>query len=184
MIVLRDAIAPASIPDPHQSHGRPHLCLVLQEKPLAVVSGLARGAHPGSPGPSLLPPSTPGHPICPCPRPASPSLYHRVARTATILLLHDVIANGVHIGPQTLGLKDGPFSQVHKESGKSLLARVLDCFPRRQSRTQFDLDQGTEIRDEMLLGAGVSCAQTCDISLVKGVELQDPTLGTERWQTV
>src|SRR5208282_4220571 len=95
-----------------------------------------------------------------------------------------IVANRVHERSQALRMQDFSLAQSHIEPDKGLLTHIFDGLSRRQSGTQFYLDQSGEIGAKMLLRAKVSRPQTRNVGFVKGVELQEPAPGSRKWQPV
>ena len=102
--------------------------------------------------------------------------------SAAIVLEQDIVAHGINEGPEAFGLADLALPQGGKNTGESLLPNVFNGLRRVQARAQLQLDQFTEIRNEMLLGSEISGVKTLDIRLVKRLELQESPLADDEWQ--
>jgi hypothetical protein len=96
-----------------------------------------------------------------------------VALRRPVMLQQNVVADGVHESSQPLWLTNATLAaQCDENTGKSLLAHVLDGLRRIQTGTQLQLDQFAEISHEMFLDAEISSTKALDVGLIEGLELQ------------
>src|ERR1700727_2146887 len=95
----------------------------------------------------------------------------------------DVIADGIHERSEALGMQDFSLTQGRIEADKGLLANIFRSLPGLESRAQFDVDQFAEVGAKVLLRTKVSCAQTLNVSFIKGVKLQERPPGVGKWLT-
>jgi hypothetical protein len=88
------------------------------------------------------------------------------------VLQQDVIANGVDVGSEALGLENLSIAQGDEKTGKGFLADIFDGFGRIKAGAQLDFDERAEIGGKMLLRAEVRSPQAAQIGFVKWLELQ------------
>ena len=106
------------------------------------------------------------------------------AHVGAVVLEQNVVANRIHKGAQTLGMKNLPRSEGRIKSGKSFLTDIFDSVGRAQPRSELQMNQFAEINPKMFLRPEVSCSEALDIGFVKGVKLQERPPRVGKWQTV
>jgi hypothetical protein len=91
----------------------------------------------------------------------------------TVMLEEHVIADCVYEGAKAFGLAQGTrFPQACQHACKRLLTHVFDRLRGLKPRTKLQLEQFGEVRNEMLLSAGVPSAEIFDVSRIECMKLQ------------
>lgn len=89
------------------------------------------------------------------------------------MLEENIVADGIDEGSETLGLAQcAGLTQPGKNTGKSLLTHILDSLGRLQPRAEFQMEQLSEIADEVLLGPRVPGTEVFDVSRIECMKLQ------------
>ncbi len=100
-----------------------------------------------------------------------------------VVLEENVVADGIDESAEAFGLAQSAFlAEGGEDAGKGLLAHVFDGLPGLKPRAKLEVEQLSEVPDEVLLSAKVSSAQTFDVSRIECMKLQRRPRKSERPQ--